>query len=68
MTGERDEYDDVRADVGATAPALEWAWIAVLTSAGLTLLLGLVLVTLAVVRQPKAGPSPLQAPPPARVE
>ncbi len=58
----------VRADVGATAPALEWAWIAVLTSAVLTLLLGLVLVTLAVVRQPKAGPSPLQAPPSARVE
>ncbi|MET9311801.1 DUF4389 domain-containing protein [Kribbella sp. NPDC003505] len=54
----------VRADVGATAPALEWAWIVVLVSAGLTLLLGVALVVLAVVRRPQPGPSALQAPPP----
>ncbi|HWD83085.1 MAG TPA: DUF4389 domain-containing protein, partial [Kribbella sp.] len=59
---------DVRADVGATAPALEWAWIAVLTSAGVTLLLGVALVMLAVVRQPKPGPSALQGPSPSRME
>ena len=51
---------DVRADVGATAPALEWAWVAVLTSAGVTFLLGVVLVVLAVVRRPEPGPSALQ--------
>jgi hypothetical protein len=53
----------VRADVGATAPALEWAWIVVLASAGLTLLLGVFLVVLAVVRRPQPGPSALQQPP-----
>ncbi|MFG1913164.1 DUF4389 domain-containing protein [Kribbella sp. NPDC048928] len=53
---------NVRADVGATAPVLEWVWIAVLTSAGVTLLLGIALVAAAVVRQPKPGPSALQAP------
>jgi len=58
----------VRAKVGATAPALHWVWIAVLVSAGAGLLLGLALVLLAVVRQPKPGPSTLQAPPGPRVE
>lgn len=52
----------VRTDVGATAPALEWAWIAVLTSAGATLLLGVALVLVAALRQPKPGPSALQPP------
>jgi hypothetical protein len=53
----------VRATAGATAPVLEWVWIVVLVSAGVTFLLGLALVVLAVVRQPKPGPSPLQGPP-----
>ncbi|GAA1599517.1 MULTISPECIES: DUF4389 domain-containing protein [Kribbella] len=59
---------NVRADVGASAPALEWAWIAVLVSAAVTLLLGALLVVLAVVRRPKPGPSTLQPAPPARME
>jgi hypothetical protein len=50
---------NVRADVGATAPALGWVWIVVLISAGVTLVLGLLLVVLAVVRRPQAGPSTL---------
>ncbi|TCC07848.1 DUF4389 domain-containing protein [Kribbella soli] len=58
----------VRADVGATAPALEWAWIVVLASAGVTLVLGLVLVVLAVVRRQQPGPSALQRPPLPPVE
>jgi hypothetical protein len=52
----------VRADVGATAPALEWAWIVVLASAGMALVLGLLLVVLAVVRREQPGPSALQRP------
>lgn len=58
----------VRTDVGVTAPALDWAWIAVLASAGVTLVLGLLLVVLAVVRRSQPGPSTLQGPPVARVE
>ncbi|MEU8226152.1 DUF4389 domain-containing protein [Kribbella sp. NPDC048915] len=58
----------VRGDVGATAPALDWAWIVVLASAGLMFVLGLVLVVLAVVRRPQPGPSTLQPPPLSRVE
>ncbi|MEU4295288.1 DUF4389 domain-containing protein [Kribbella sp. NPDC026596] len=50
----------VRADAGATAPSLEWLWIAVLTSSGAFLLLGTLTVVLVVVRQPKPGPSTLQ--------
>lgn len=44
---------------------MEWAWIAVLASAGLALLLGVALVVVAVVRRPQPGPSALQGPPPA---
>jgi len=40
----------------------------VLVSAGLTLLLGLALVVLAVVRRPQPGPSALQAPPPSPMQ
>jgi hypothetical protein len=58
----------VRADVGATAPVLQWLWIAVLTSSGVFLLLGTLTVVLAVVRQPKPGPSTLPAPPGPPVE
>jgi hypothetical protein len=58
----------VRADVGATAPALGWAWVAVITSAGIFFLLGVALVLLAVVRQPNAGPSALPPPPRPPVE
>ncbi|MFF0341430.1 hypothetical protein [Kribbella sp. NPDC004875] len=54
---------NVRADAGATAPVLEWVWIVVLVSAGVTFVLGVLLVVLAVVRQPKPGPSPLQGSP-----
>lgn len=43
---------NVRMDFGATAPALEWARIVVLVSAGVTLLLGVLLVGQAVVRRP----------------
>jgi len=43
---------DVRMDVGATAPALDWLWIAVLTSAGAFFVLGVVAIVLAV---PRAG-------------
>jgi hypothetical protein len=52
----------VRADVGATAPALEWVWIVVLASSGLFLIVGVLIVVLAVVRQPKQGPSALPPP------
>jgi hypothetical protein len=58
----------VRADVGATAPALQWAWIVVLASAGVTLVLGLVLMVLAVVRPSRPGPSALLPPQVPRVE
>ncbi|MFI5696422.1 DUF4389 domain-containing protein [Kribbella sp. NPDC051586] len=58
----------VQADVGATAPALSWAWVAVITSAGIVLLLGVALVLVAAVRQPKAGPSALTGPPRPPVE
>jgi len=58
----------VQADVGATAPALKALWIAILSSSVLFLLLGTLAVVLAVVRQPKPGPSTLQTPPPTRVE
>lgn len=68
MTADGSPDVSVRADVGATAPALEWAWIAVLVSAGVFFLLGLALVLVAVVRQPKPGPSALQTPPVPPVE
>jgi hypothetical protein len=58
----------VQADVGATAPALEWLWIAVLASSGVFLLLGTLTVVLAAVRQPKPGPSTLQRTPGPPVE
>ena len=58
----------VRADAGATAPALQWVWIAILTSSGVFLLLGTLTVVLAVIRQPKPGPSTLQTTPGPRVE
>ena len=58
----------VRADVGATAPVLQWVWIAILTSSGLFLLLGTLTVVLAVARQPKPGPSTLPVPPGPPVE
>jgi hypothetical protein len=58
----------VRADVGATAPALQWLWIGILTSSGVFLLLGTLTVVLAVIRQPKQGPSTLQTTPGSRVE
>jgi hypothetical protein len=58
----------VRTDFGATAPALDWVWIVVLVSAGVTLVVGLLLVVLAVVRRPQAGPSTLQAPPGGQVQ
>jgi hypothetical protein len=58
----------VRTDVGATAPALDWAWIVVLVSAGATFLIGLALVVFAVVRRPEPGPSALQSRPMSRVE
>ncbi|MGW7681593.1 hypothetical protein ACWGID_12680 [Kribbella sp. NPDC054772] len=53
----------VRADAGSNAPVLEWLWIVVLVSAGVAFVIGVALVVLAVVRQPKPGPSPLQGPP-----
>ncbi|MER7251396.1 DUF4389 domain-containing protein [Kribbella sp. NPDC000426] len=62
MTPDAGRNISVNADVGATAPALDWAWIAVLVSAGITFMLGLALVLLAVVRRPKPGPSALQTP------
>jgi hypothetical protein len=68
MAADSSSNVSVRMDVGATAPALEWAWIVVLASAGVTLVLGLVLVVLAVVRRPQPGPSALQAPPLPPVE
>jgi hypothetical protein len=58
----------VRADVGATAPGLEWLWIAILSSSGLFLVLGTLAVVLAVARQPKPGPSTLQRTPGPPVE
>ncbi len=68
MTADGSGSVSVRADVGATAPALEWAWIAVLASAGVTLVLGLLLVVLAVVRRQEPGPSALQRQPLPPVE
>lgn len=41
---------DVRADIGATAPALGWVSVLVLVSAGLFFLLGVIAVVLAVTR------------------
>jgi Domain of unknown function (DUF4389) len=41
---------DVRVAVGATAPVLDWLWIAVLVSAGVFLVLGALVVALAVPR------------------
>jgi hypothetical protein len=41
---------DVRLAVGATAPALDWLWIAILVSAGVFLVLGALVVALAVPR------------------
>ena len=58
----------VRADAGATAPALPGLWIGILTSSVLFLLLGTLAVVLVVVRQPKPGPSTLQTTPGPRVE
>jgi uncharacterized protein DUF4389 len=58
----------VRADVGATAPGLQWLWIGILTSSGVFLLLGTLTVVLAVVRQPKPGPSTLPTTPGPPVE
>ncbi|MFK4084918.1 hypothetical protein ACI2LF_12455 [Kribbella sp. NPDC020789] len=49
---------DVRVEGGVTAPALRWTWIVVLAVSGTALVLGAGAV--AVVRQPKAGPSPLR--------
>ncbi|WP_406047152.1 DUF4389 domain-containing protein [Kribbella sp. NBC_00889] len=49
----------VRADVGATAPVLQWLGIAILASAGVFFVLGLALAVLAVVRRPNLGPSTL---------
>lgn len=44
---------NVRASVGATAPILDWLWIAVIASAGTTFLLGILLVVLAIPRSPR---------------
>ena len=41
---------NMRASVGATAPILDWLWIAVIASAGTTFLLGILLVVLAIPR------------------
>jgi hypothetical protein len=41
---------DVRGSFAATAPVLDWLWIAVLVSAGVFLVLGALVVALAVPR------------------